>query len=75
MAKKARRIRRLSATQTYEPVAAPSAAGGIQPPTARAGRTVDFREEYRYILGDLQRIGILAAAILAALVIVSFFVK
>ncbi|MBN1886501.1 MAG: hypothetical protein JW850_00870 [Thermoflexales bacterium] len=73
MAKKARRIRRLSATQTYEPVPAQSAAE--QPLTARAARTVDFREEYRYILADLQRIGILAAAIVAALVIASLFIK
>jgi hypothetical protein len=73
MAKKARRVRRLSATQTYEPAAPQPGAGGFQPPAAR--RTVDFREEYHYILTDLQRIGVLAAAILAALVIVSFFVK
>jgi hypothetical protein len=35
---------------------------------------LDFREEYRYVVSDLQRIGILAAVILGALVILSFVV-
>jgi hypothetical protein len=74
MAKKARRVRRLSATQTYEPKTQATSEGSLQP-AGRSGRTVDFGEEYRYILADLQRISILAAAILAALVIVSLFIK
>ncbi len=74
MAKKVRRAR-LSAAQTYVPESAPSSAA-TSPQTASAGsRQVNFSEEYRYIISDLQRIGILAAAILSGLVILSFFIK
>jgi hypothetical protein len=54
-----------------------------KPQTLAAGRprsglvepsneATDFREEYRYVVRDLQRIGILAAAMLGGLVILSF---
>ena len=73
MAKKVRRAR-LSATQTYMPTAAPVEAT-TAPPTSTASREVNFSEEYRYILSDLKRIGILAAVILSGLVALSFFIK
>ena len=84
MAKKVRRARRLSAAQTYQPSAesaestastASAATTTMQAPGRSSSRTVDFREEYPHILSDLQRIGILAAAILSGLVILSFFIK
>jgi hypothetical protein len=77
MAKKTRRVRRLSATQIYEPTPAQTATGSTtsRPAASVASRQVDFREEYRYILHDLQRIGLLAAVILAGLGILSFFIK
>jgi len=33
---------------------------------------VDLREEYRYVVADLKRIGIIAAAMLAVLVVLAF---
>jgi len=37
--------------------------------------TVDFSHEYRYVISDLKRIGIIAASMLALLVILSFVIK
>ena len=37
-------------------------------------RTVDLREEYAYVLSDLQNMGILAAVLMVVLVIMSFFI-
>lgn len=36
--------------------------------------TVDLAEEYHYVIEDLQRIGIIAAALIAGLVVLSFFI-
>ena len=41
---------------------------------AAPGKDVDFRSEYRYVLGDLKRIGILAAAMFATLVVLALVV-
>jgi len=40
-------------------------------PTPQPAAT-DFRQEYHYVVNDLQRIGLLAAIILSALVVLSF---
>ncbi len=76
MAKKVRRAR-LSATQTYIPTATttPVSPDAAPAPVGPTSRQVNFREEYRYIISDLQRIGLLAAIILSGLVILSFFLK
>lgn len=75
MAKKVRRAR-LSATQTYIPSeAAPEGATAAPAPSAPARREVNFAEEYRYLIADLRRVGILAAVILSGLVVLSFFLK
>jgi hypothetical protein len=74
MAKKIRRAR-LSATQTYEPIAQPGIVAEPQLPKSAGSREVNFQEEYRYIISDLQRIGILAAVVLGGLGILSFFIK
>ncbi len=83
MAKKSRRVRRkgtrpqLSKTQLVQPTqktideVAPVievvAAESAQKPVA-----TDFRTEYHYVVRDLQRIGLLAAAMLGGLLILSF---
>ncbi len=83
MTKKSRRVRRkgvqprLSEAQLVQPThkviedAAPvvkmvTAEKAVQSPET------DFREEYNYVVNDLQRIGLLAAVILGGLLILSF---
>jgi hypothetical protein len=73
MAKKIRRAR-LSAAQSFIPEGTPAAEAAAAP-VASPSRQINFGEEYRYIISDLQRIGILAAVILSGLVILSFFIK
>ncbi len=34
---------------------------------------VDFAEEYKYVLGDLKKIGLIAAGLFGVLIILSFF--
>jgi len=50
--------------EEVEPDRSPAASGG----------SVDFRSEYRYVLADLKRLGILAAAMFALLVVLSFII-
>ncbi len=38
-----------------------------------SSREVDLAAEYRYVIEDLKRVGIIAAVLIAALVILSFF--
>jgi len=42
-----------------------------QPKQETPNRTVDFAAEYRYVLHDLKRVGILAAAMFATLAILA----
>jgi hypothetical protein len=87
MAKKVRRVRepRLSKTQMRRPSArdAPKPAADkpaadrpeAEKPAVRLGAETteqEFREEYYYVIQDLTRIGILAAAMLSGLVILAF---
>ena len=87
MAKKSRRVRkgaqpRLSEAQLVkpqeEPVKAESrgAKASVKPAkmTLKQAATADFREEYHYVVRDLERIGILAAVILGGLVVLSLLV-
>lgn len=76
MAKKSRRVKRrqqvrLSPAQMVQPRVGEVA--GISPvvaptPANRVSTADDLREEYRYVLADLKRIGILAVAMLAVLI-------
>jgi len=88
MAKKSRRSRRQSATkkssrptQTSQPQAAPKAQpaeASAAPPAAartRKAKGVDFAKEYAYVVSDLKRIAIIAAAMLAVLVALSFVIQ
>lgn len=83
MAKKSRRVRRkgaqsrLSQAQLVQPT---QSAVKEAPPVAEVAvvektqqpPTTDFRDEYFYVVSDLERIGLLAAAMLGGLVILSF---
>ena len=83
MTKKSRRVRgkaarpRLSEAQLVQPTQesvkqAPVVAEvAVVKPTQESTAT-NFQEEYHYVVSDLQRIGILAAAMLGGLVILSF---
>lgn len=76
MAKKTRRVRRrhLSQAQMVQP--GMSEADSFSPsvtsiPARPVSATTDLREEYRYVIADLKRIGILAMAMLAVLVVLA----
>ena len=76
MAKKSRRVRpKLSQAQLVQPtkealVAKPVAEEiTIQP--IEQPKATDFRTEYQYVVSDLKRIGLLAAAMLGGLIILS----
>ena len=38
-------------------------------------KQVDFASEYHYVIGDLRKMGILAAALFAVLIILSFIIR
>ncbi len=38
-----------------------------------SSREVDLAEEYRYVIEDLKRVGIIAAVLIGALIALSFF--
>jgi len=79
MAKKSRRVRkqdkqvRLSAAQMVQPTVAEmgnSARAAIQ--AQPASKEADLGEEYRYVIADLKRIGIIAAGMLAVLIVLAY---
>ncbi len=84
MAKKNRRARRPLTSPSFSPapspvtseaaapVAAPSSRFGVSP---TSGNKVDFAAEYYYVLHDLRTMGIIAAAMLAILVALSFIIR
>jgi hypothetical protein len=90
MAKKSRRVRRkgarprLSDAQLVQPkerqtLVVTEAPDKTQAASARVESVpqtaaLDFGQEYHYVVSDLQRIGVLAAVILSALVALSFIV-
>ena len=84
MAKKSRRVRRkgtrprLSDAQLVQPTetvikkeVTPQQESKAAEPAQRPVAT-DFKSEYQYVVRDLQRIGILAAAMLGGLLLLSF---
>lgn len=84
MAKKTRRARRkgaqprLSKAQLIRPTDQETSlvaeAPAVEPDRVSVpqSKVTDFRGEYRYVVKDLQRIGILAAVMLGGLVVLSF---
>jgi len=80
MAKKSKRSRRRSTAPRQQAQSAQRAAMPSRqaPPeedaprvTERASGGVDFAAEYRYVLSDLRRFGILAVAMFATLVVLA----
>lgn len=65
MAKKTSSRRRRASTAAYENGPRAQATAPVQ--------KVDLAEEYRYVIADLERIGIIAAVLIGALVVLSFF--
>ena len=78
MAKKSRRVRssgqrpRLSAAQMVQPgVGEAVAEASATEKAAPSARAVDLRSEYQYVISDLRRIGIIAAAMVCLLVVLA----
>jgi len=82
MAKKTRKLqqkgrtqkRRVPQTSFERPVKAAATPVQQEAPAAttyKRGQTVDFKQEYRYVLKDLRRLGIIALVMLVVLVALS----
>ncbi len=78
MAKKSRRVKQedrrttLSAAQMVQPkIDETGDAVVVRAAAATAARATNLQEEYRYVVADLKRIGVLAVAMLAVLVILA----
>jgi hypothetical protein len=54
---------------------APAVQAARKPAAAPSPTVVDFSKEYRYVISDLKRIGILAAAIMGLLIVLSFIIR
>jgi hypothetical protein len=83
MAKKSRRVRRkgtaprLSKAQLVQPTqtAAKEALPDVEVPTREMGKQstqVDLQKEYQYVVSDMKRLGLLAAAILGGMLVLYF---
>ena len=82
MAKKARRKKhtvltqaQLEGTSKQDSVTKDKVVVNIQTPEPTARVKVDFAQEYKYVITDLNRIGILAAVMLAILVALNLLLK
>jgi hypothetical protein len=88
MAKKSRRARRQSRQRRPSPAAAPSqpaaealksqpTPGGDQASVASPARRaqVDFSREYHYVINDLRNMAVIAVAMLAVLIALSFVIR
>ncbi len=78
MAKKSRRVRkkgreiRLSQAQMARPGAGEAASVLTAAPSAQpVFQESDLQEEYRYVVADLKRIGVIALAMLAVLIVLA----
>jgi chitodextrinase len=88
MAKKSRRARRQSRQRSSSPAVAPPqpAAEAVKPQAtpggdqatvtspARRGQ-VDFSREYHYVINDLRNMAVIAVAMLAVLIALSFVIR
>ena len=72
MAKKSRRARR-QARKVSQPVRISEPSPTLAP--ARASQEVDFSKEYHYVIEDLRRIAIIAAALLALLIVLALLLS
>ncbi len=81
MSKKSRRARKRarsqatsSTSQTSELVSAPSQAPAETLPVKDQPQGLPYSQEYRFVVDDLKRVVILAAAMFALLIALSFFI-
>ncbi|MCR4405986.1 MAG: hypothetical protein NUW24_03555 [Anaerolineae bacterium] len=74
-ARKRRVTTRVQAPAVQAPTAAAPTVQAAKQPAAPSPTTVDFSKEYRYVIADLKRIGILAAAMMGLLVVLSFIIR
>jgi len=78
MAKKSRRVRkksqpiRLSPAQMVQPGDQMAEASPLATTKRPGSKVADLSEEYRYVIADLKRIGIIAVAMLAVLIVLAF---
>jgi hypothetical protein len=82
MARKARRRKQTVLTQSQlvgtkqrEAAAAGKVVVKAHKPAAMRRETVNFREEYQYVIADLNRIGLLAAFMFAVLIALNLLLK
>jgi hypothetical protein len=82
MAKKSRRAKRsakkkrnIPAGRPKQPTLAPSPTVAKETQALAEEKATILAEEYRYVYSDLKRIAILAGAMLAALIILSFVIR
>jgi hypothetical protein len=75
MAKKSRRARKHRPKIRPQTVAAEPTVQAAKKPAAPRPSTVNFSEEYRYVIADLKRIGILAGTMMGLLVVLSFIIR
>ncbi len=62
--------------QQTGPRQAPAPGSGVRAAApAKAATAVDFTSEYRYVLGDLKRLGIIAASMFATLIVLALFLR
>lgn len=57
------------------PAAAPSTSAPATTSSVRSSSSSEFNPDYSYVIQDLKRIGIMAAAFISILVVLSFFLK
>lgn len=80
MTKKSRRVKRkgqpvrLSPAQMVRPGMGEAAAASLGKAVGSAPEEADLREEYRHVVGDLARIGMVTAAVLIVLVVLAFVI-
>jgi hypothetical protein len=83
MAKKTSRARQRPVRPIASPAATPQStppsgearAATVSPPASAPKNQVDFASEYRYVVGDLRKMGIIAVAMFVVLFALSFAVR
>jgi len=77
MAKKSRRVKQegqkitLSPAQMVRPKADETGEAVVVSAAAPVAQTTNLREEYRYVIADLKRIGVIALVMLAVLIVLA----
>lgn len=75
MAKKSRQARKRRSKARPQITTTAPVAAVKEKSTPPRSEVVDFSQEYRYVIADLKRIGILAAAMMGLLVVLSFIIR